>query len=201
MNDDYTSKDYMGMVSWSRGFGSSRPMFGTEIRVSNPVTLTVSHAEQKRDLSRDYYFPRKQIVEVEMSPVQWAEFLTSGNTSGVPCTIRYLDGERMSEPDDSEIRQKYDEEINESFGDFSKIEDTIKSALNSGKPMGKRELEKLLNQVHLAVANTDFVKKSFREDMDKIVSKAKAEFNAYVENRIYQIGIEAVSSDSVKFLD
>ena len=78
MNDDYKSKDYMGMISWSRGFGSFRPMFGTEIRVSNPVTLSISHAEEKRDLSKNWYSPKGQIVQIEMSPVQWQNSLLLG---------------------------------------------------------------------------------------------------------------------------
>lgn len=201
MSDDYISKDYMGMVSWSRGFGSSRPMFGTEIRVSNPVTLSISHAEEKRNLSKNWYCRRGQIVEVEMSPVQWAEFLTSGNTEGVPCTIKYIGGQKMSEPDDSKMREQYDKELNESFKAFSEIEDTVKSAIDSGKSMGKKSLENLLWKIHRAVADSDFVRKSFKEDMDKIVTKAKAEFNAYIENRMYQIGADAISSDSVKFLE
>ena len=107
----------------------------------------------------------------------------------------------MSEPDDSEMREQYDKELNESFKAFSEIEDTVKSAIDSGKPMGKKSLESLLWKIHRAVADSDFVRKSFKEDMDKIVTKAKAEFNAYVENRMYQIGADAISSDSVKFLE
>lgn len=37
--------------------------------------------------------------------------------------------------------------------------------------------------------------------MSKIVGKANAEFNAYVENRVHEIGIEIIKKDSVKFLE
>ena len=66
--------------------------------------------------------------------------------------------------------------------------------------MGIKDLSSLLNKIHNAMANVDFVKDSFKEDMDKIVTKAKAEFNAYAENRIREIGIENIK-DSVKFLE
>ena len=39
------------------------------------------------------------------------------------------------------------------------------------------------------------------EDMSKIITQAKAEFNAYTETRIREIGIEALKKDSVKFLE
>ena len=90
MFDDEKTKteDYMGMVSWARSCNaSSRNLFGTEIKTNNPITLRINKAEEIRDLSRNWYHSLEQIVEIEMSPVQWAEFLTSGNTSGVPCTI------------------------------------------------------------------------------------------------------------------
>lgn len=195
------NEDYMGMISWSRMSGSARPMFGTEIKTANPIKLEISHAEECRDLSKNWYFPRKQIVEIELSPIQWAEFLTSGNTSGVPCTIKYVNGERMSEPKNTEIFNDYNEEVEEDFNKFKEIEDIVKGAIDSKKPMGMKDLSSLLNKIHNAMANVDFVKDSFKEDMNEIVTKAKAEFNAYAENRIHEIGIESLKSDAVKFLE
>lgn len=148
------------------------------------------------------------IVKIEMSTIQWAEFLTSENTSGVPCTIRYIGGTRMSEPKDSEIKEAYVSEIEESFeafdDSFRKIGEIIKSAIESNKPMSKKALTELLNTIDVlrqnTVANINFVKDSFNEDIDKSVTKAKAEFNAYVENRIQEIGIRTIKKDDVKFI-
>lgn len=209
MFENVKSEDYMGMISWSKTSGSARALFGTEIETANPIKLEISHAEEDRDLSRNWYFPKKKIVEIEMSPIQWAEFLTSGNTSGVPCTIKYLNGERMSEPKPSAIMENYNKEVEEGFDEFGKsfdkVAETLKEQIDSNKPMGKKALEELLRQVeilrHNNVANIKFVKNSFKEDMDGIVTKAKAEFNAYVENRIHEIGIEEIKKDSVKFIE
>ena len=195
------SEDYMGMVSWSKLSGGARPMFGTEIETANPIRLTISHAEEVRDLSRYWFHPKKKIVEIEMSPIQWAEFLTSGNTSGVPCTIKQINSERMSEPKETEMFNDYNEEVEEHFDKFKEIEDVVKSAIDSKKPMGMKDLSSLLNKIHNAIANVDFVKDSFKEDMNNIVGKAKAEFNAYVENRIHEIGIEEIKKGNVKFLE
>lgn len=153
------------------------------------------------NLSKNWYHPKGQIVEIEMSPIQWAEFLTSGNTSGVPCTIRYIGGQKMSEPKDTEIFNDYNEEVENHFDKFKDIENIVKDAIDSKKPMGMKDLSVLLNKIHLAMANVDFVKDSFKDDMNKIITKAKAEFNAYVENRIHEIGIETIKNDSVKFLE
>ena len=201
-NEKTRNEDYMGMISWSKSYNASpRNLFGTEIKTDNPITLRISKAEETRDLSRNWYHSLGQIVEIEMSPIQWAEFLTSGNTSGTPCTIRYIGGQRMSDPKETEMFNDYNEEVEEHFDKFKEIEDVVKSAIDSKKPMGLKDLSSLLNKIHNAIANVDFVKDSFKEDMNNIVGKAKAEFNAYVENRIHEIGIESFKKDSVKFLE
>ena len=201
-NEKTRNEDYMGMVSWSKSYNASpRNLFGTEIKTDNPITLRISKAEETRNLSKNWYHSLGQIVEIEMSPIQWAEFLTSGNTSGTPCTIRYIGGQRMSDPKETEMFNDYNEEVEEHFDKFKEIEDIVKGAINSKKPMGMKDLSSLLNKIHNAMANVDFVKDSFKEDMNNIVTKAKAEFNAYVENRIHEIGIESLKSDAVKFLE
>lgn len=201
-NEKTRNEDYMGMISWSKSYNASpRNLFGTEIKTDNPITLRISKAEETRDLSRNWYHSLGQIVEIEMSPIQWAEFLTSGNTSGTPCTIRYIGEQRMSDPKETEMFNDYNEEIEEHFDKFKEIEDVVKSAIDSKKPMGLKDLNSLLCKIHNVISNMDFVKDSFKEDMNNIVGKAKAEFNAYVENRIHEIGIETIKKDSVKFLE
>lgn len=209
MFDNVKSEDYMGMISWYKTSGSARALFGTEIETENPIRLEIHHAEESRELSKNWHFPRKQIIEIEMSPIQWAEFLTSANTTGVPCTIKQINGERMSEPTSSTIIQDYNKEVDEHFDKFEKsfdsVANTLKEQINSNKPMGKKALEELLREVeilrHNTVSNTEYVKKCFKEDMNSIVTKAKAEFNAYTENRIHEIGIESIKNGTVKFLE
>ena len=70
---------------------------------------------------------------------------------------KYMNGEKMSEPKTSTIKEDYNREVEETFDK--------------------------------------------KEDMDEIVTKAKAEFNAYVENRVHEIGIEEVKKGNVKFLE
>lgn len=62
-------------------------------------------------------------------------------------------------------------EVEEHFDKFKEIEDVVKGVIDSKKPMDMKGLSSLLN---------------------KIVGKAKAEFNAYVENCIHEIDIETI---------
>ena len=205
------SEDYMGMISWSRlSYGSVRPHFGTDVKTSHSIRLEISTAKESSELSHNWYFADKRIIEVEMSPIQWAEFLTSGNTTGVPCTLKWQVGKGfMSEPKETTIEEDYNKEVDEAFSkfddSFDKVAKTLKEQIDTNKPMGKKSLEELLRQVEilksLATGNIKFVKDFFKEDMSKIVTQAKAEFNAYTETRIREIGIEALKKDSIKFLE
>lgn len=211
MFENEKSEDYMGMISWSRlSCGSARPHFGTDVKTSYPISLEISTAKESRELSRNWYFADKKIIEVEMSPIQWAEFLTLGNTTGVPCTIKWQVGKGLiSEPKETTIEEDYNEEVDKAFSkfddSFDKVAKTLKEQIETNKPMGKKSLEELLRQIEilksLTTKNIKFVKDSFKEDMSKIVTQAKAEFNAYTETRIREIGIEALNKDSVKFLE
>lgn len=206
--NEVKSEDYMGMVAWHRNMGTPRTLFGTEIQ-SNPITLTIKRASEERYLNRNWYHEEKPIVEIEMSPVQWAEFLTNGNTTGVPCTIVHIEGKSMSKPKISEIAKQYSKEVEESFdrfgGSFDDITKIIKSTLDANKSMSKKQMEEILSIIDTAkykvVADAKYVKSSFKEDMEEILTKAKAEFNAYTETRIREIGIEALKKDSIKFLE
>ena len=209
MLEDEKSEDYMGMISWHKNTGTPKTLFGTEIQ-SNPITITIKRATECRELNRNWYLEHGKLVEIEMSPIQWAEFLVSGNTSGVPCTLRWLIKEGyMSEPKAPEIAKQYDDEVKLAFDEFGnsldKISNLVKSVLDSNKSMTKKQMEELLSIIdvskHKVVADAEYVKESFKEDMEGMVTKAKAEFNAYVENRVHEIGIEELKKGNVKFLE
>ena len=184
-----------------------QPMFGTEIKTSNPVKIVISNAAEEREINRNWIFTKERIVELEMSPIQWAEFLTSGNTEGVPCTLKYIRGEgNLSEPKVENIKKVYNDEVEQHFDeikeDFSALSSKVKAlSMKIGKSNTK-ELEDLLYKLNMNItSNMDYIKKCFKEDMTEMVGKAKAEFNAYVEDRIQEIGIESIKNGTVQFLE
>lgn len=208
MFENEKQEDYMGKIAWSR-MNCSHPqaMFGTEIKTSNPVKITISNATEERDLNHNWYFTKDRIVELEMTPIQWAEFLTSGNTEGVPCTLKWIRGQGyLSEPKCEDIKKVYNNEVEQHFDeikeDFSALSSKVKAlSMKLGKANTK-ELEDLIYKLNMNMnSNMDYIKSCFKEDMSNMVTKAKAEFNAYVEDRIQAIGIESLKSDSVKFLE
>ena len=208
MFENEKAEDYMGRISWHRmSCSSPQAMFGTEIKTSNPIKIEICNAAEERDLNRNWIFTKNKIIELEMTPIQWAEFLTSGNTEGVPCTLKWICGQGyLSEPKCEDIKKVYNGEVEQHFDEIKEDFSALKSKVQAlSMKLGKantKELEDLIYKLNMNInSNMDYIKSCFKEDMTEIVTKAKAEFNAYVENRICEIGIESLKSDSVQLLD
>lgn len=208
MFENKKQEDYMGKISWSRVMCSHpQPMFGTEIKTSNPVKIEITNASEERGLNRNWFFTEERIVELEMTPIQWAEFLTSGNTEGVPCTLKFIRGQGiLSEPKVEDVKKVFNNEVEQHFDeikeDFSVLSSKVKAlSMKIGKTNTK-ELEDLLYKLNMNItSNMDYIKKSFKEEMTKMVGKAKAEFNAFIETRVHEIGIEELKKGNVSFLE
>ena len=82
---DREEHESYGLVGVSRISGSDRNLFGSSIRHKNTMMLRVKRANKERHLNRDWYHANETIVEVEMSPVQYAEMISSPNVGeGIP---------------------------------------------------------------------------------------------------------------------
>lgn len=208
MADKHERKDYMGTISWSRLMcGAPQPMFGSEIKTDSPICIRICKAYiSDYSSTTDYRVSSEtpSMLEVELTPIQWAEFLTSGNIGdGVPCTITRMDGKRTSPVESRNIAKEYDELIKEKFDNFQgRIKDTekmVKDILESGKSMNKTQMKELLHQLEFTRNNTvdsiNYAKDRFREDMANVVTKSKAEVNAYAELRLSALGAKLLMND------
>lgn len=207
--EELPQKDYMGTISWSRPyFGAPQPMFGSAIKTSHPVCIRIdkAHVIRHGDAADTSILPdNRPYIEVEMTPLQWAEFLTSGGQSeGVPCTITRVDGKSMSKPESELVAQSYLEATNEHFDEFSdgikRFEKKLSDAIESGKPLSKTKMQELLQDMKWfrqnSVANLDFLRTRFMEEMGNIVVKAKTEVNAYAESRLRDLGVKCLMGNA-----
>lgn len=209
MSDNYYEKDYMGVITWGRlQCGAPQPMFGSEIKTDSPVYIRISQASVSNwggtPTDKHIHGKNPAIVEVEMTPIQWAEFLTAGHVDdGVPCTITSLNGKLISPVEMENIAYEYGQHIDEKFNDFrdgiKRFEDEIEQTLESGKSMGKTQMKELLHHMKCfrenTPANIRYAHDRFREDMANIVAKAKAEVNAYAELRLGDYGVKCLMDD------
>lgn len=191
-------KDYMGMISWSKLMcGAPQAMFGSNIKTDHPIVLRISPACLSTDI-REYncdkgiYPINHPYIEVMMTPVQWAEFLTSGGSTGVPCTVSRIDKKFTSPVDDTNVAEEFDADFKTAFektnDKLKNQENIINDIIASGKQMSKKQMKELADNIKWIrqgySSDVSYIRTRFTEEMADIVMKAKAEINAYAELRI-----------------
>ena len=194
-----------GMIGFSRSYGGERYLFGSSILHNNVITLTIREGEVDRSLNRDWYHGRRRLIEVAMSESQFAELITSfGHGDGVPCTLIEVMGERKEECPFENKRIQFENEVKEHIeeihSDTEKLIKEVACLFNEKKTFNKADKEKvtdLLNKINREIkSNTPFIMSQFNEQMDKTVKEAKGEVEAFTQNKMHSLALEALKQDN-----
>jgi len=206
--DTVETHESYGVIGASRITGTVRTLFGSSITHGNSVRLTIKRAEKHRSLSRNWYYGRGIVAEVEMSPTQFAEMITSMNIGdGVPCTLRYTNNyERIADPPDVSQRQVFEEEFENKIETIERLchkgNQEIEECLLKKGTITVSERKKVANTITKLMRIVDdsipFLQKSFNEAMDKTVNEAKGEVEAFVMNKVTSLGIEKMKDDLIQ---
>ncbi len=177
--------------------GGGALLYGSDFQHGHYMVLTIYRSEKHRDLSHDWYFSREKLIEIAMSEAQYATFLSSPNMGdGTPCTIAWLDGERVpaltfGKDRKEQFSKELDHKLDVTNAALVKLREMIE-----GLKVSKRTKEALLNNADSAIrnlnSNTDYVASKFDEHMEKTVEKAKMEVNAYAGNTLRDLGRDAL---------
>jgi hypothetical protein len=189
-----------GRISIYRVTGGSRPLFGSSIRHGETIRITISTASITRDLNTDWIRGEDELIEVEMSPVQFAELLTSMNSSGTPCTILALNGETVPKCEFVEKKEQFQGEFKAKVATIAdymeKMGDAI-SELKSAKSIKKSDvdrLSKMFSSVHMnIVSNLPFTVDCFNEQMERTTLEAKGEIEAYMLHKAMRMAQEGLN--------
>lgn len=191
-----------GMISVSRVSGRTN-LFGSDFAHQNYVVITINDADLRREMSRDWVFPRKQVIEVAMSESQWATFVSSFNTSGIPCTQMWTREQgmvpRLPEP---ETRTKmFKREVEDDLLEALAALDDLTAAIEDGTSgISKKKQEALFAKVRLArnklTSSIPFVADQFDEHMEEGIEKAKVEIHSYANQLFQRAGVEALAGQS-----
>ena len=196
-----------GMVGISHISSTGTILAGSEFKHHHFVELTIRRAERHRDLSRDWWFGREELISIFLSEAQYVELMGRPNMGeGVPCTLNHVMGARMEAPPPPEPRKSQGHSDLEKTA--AKASDAMKEALAvveealaSGK-VGKKQLEKmafsLKCQIENFAPNMKYVVDSFDEAMNATVAKAGIEIEATVSNLALRLGIGEMRRLSVE---
>lgn len=183
-------------ISIAGGQHNGTTLFDSDFVHQNAVRISIKAATRRRDLHRDWIHGGKEYIEIEMSEAQWASFVSTMNVGdGVPCTLRRLDGQRIPKvPYAPRLAASIDEARQAADLAFTAIAEAMAAydALDPKAPAKQRR--GALNNLRSAIANASdnvaYAAKSLGEHAENVVTKARADIEAYVVAKAGQLGIE-----------
>ncbi|MCU7667646.1 hypothetical protein [Bacillus thuringiensis] len=199
MSKEKQTHESFGMLQFSRtSHGGDTQLFGSSIPHRETIRMRIAPGAVERSLNHDYYYAEnKSYIEVEMSHAQFSEAITSMNMgSGVPVTIRRLNGEQIDSIEMKNKRIQFEEEFENTMENImEQLESLVSDSediLRNKKSLTKSDRETILKQLFSIKreigSNMPFVLSQFNESMDKVVHEAKMDMEASAASRLMQLG-------------
>jgi len=189
-----------GVAIVTRGSGSPRTLFQSDLQHNETISLRIETAERGRDLHRDWVHPRKNIIEVEMSLAQWGALVSSmGIGSGVPVTIRWREGKTVPglpfQPRIAEVLGEVKGSVGKLMGQIRARYVAAREALDNkaGVKAQRDTMDSLRAAIANAESNAAFAVESVAEAAETVVAAAKSDIEAHVLNAVQLTGLTQAS--------
>lgn len=204
IGDSVDEHESYGMISLSRQQcgGEGFSLFGSAVHHHTAIRLTISKAERMRDAYTDHYFSKDQLIEIRLSPAQFTGMISNFNTSGIPCTLRWLSGKGyLEQPPTHHIKEEMLDDITEEYAKLRKLARELEVKVESimvgvVKKADKEEIRTLAIHVNNAVnSNLEFLQKRQKDRLERAVSEAKVEVEAAVTGIIHSAGLDAIAKN------
>jgi hypothetical protein len=191
-----------GLIQIMRTQGRTR-LFGSVLgEHMNTVRIRVSHAsEYDRKDGETGYLEEGTVVEIEMSPAQFAEAITTMNIyPGVPCTIRRLGHERVSDVPETEtranaMRNAVDERAAKTKALLTGLGAKLRKVVADSRLTKEQKaafVEPVDEFLREATANLPWMITRVQEEMEGVVSAAKIEVDAALARIVHLAGVHAL---------
>ena len=194
---DLYSHPSFGQLTFGACQGGGIPLFGSSIKHRNTIRMEIKHAEYNRHIGTEYISGREVIVEAMMSPTQFADAITGLNSgSGTPITLEYVTGiGQIKPPEYINKREQFENEFAKTTEHIIERLDGLEAKVN------ERHLPKWVSHEIDVIrgwlkSNHPYMAQQFDEQMDKSVTEAKGEIEAYVSGMVRRLGIEAIRSQA-----
>jgi hypothetical protein len=206
---DFRQKhESFGNISVSRVTGSRRLVGAIADNLPQYIEIRINRADRLIDerLHTEYYFSHgAPLVSVCLSTYQWAELISSLNTTGVPCTIGSVLGVGMEDlPLEAQTPM---EQIAKNIKKESRTETQVEAEFNGkleelrafaeGLGLTKKKLEGISARIDSLRAQVTAPKEAaawatrrVTENCEKAISQARIEIAASVTSFIQQAGVK-----------
>jgi hypothetical protein len=168
-------------------------LFQSDVRHPEYVRVAVHEAVRKRDLKHDWVHPGKLICEVSLSMSQFASFVASGGTSGVPCTVEqagpgsHEPGTRPGLNPASRLSVTHDEVRAAAAAAYAGIkarlgeyEEALRLAGAGSAASRRGALRNLQAAISNAAPNVDYAARRLDEHAEEVVERSRADIEAMV---------------------
>lgn len=190
-----------GTIALNRVSSTGTTLFDSPLKHQHFIKLSIHKATKHRHLNQDWVHADEELIEVHMSEVQFANFITStGIGGGVPCTLSRFDGKGIPECPAEHSRETYENEVKEDLKELSQTLKNLNKLVEeiADKPRlnseDKAKLREAARDAYMKVSDSmPFLHQQFTEAMDKTVSQAKAEIVAHVHQVIQKAGLEKIA--------
>lgn len=194
-----------GVAVVTRGHGTPRALFQSDVLHRDVITLSIQHATRTRDLNHDWVHGREPLVEIEMSLSQWGALVSSvGIGSGIPVTIRRTEGEPFTPelPHQPRLQASVDEASGAVEKMLERAAETlaaVEEAFESKK--GIRAVRDALRDHRAAIANAPsnaaFAIRSVTEAGERVTSQVRADIEAQILTAAQRAGSQPTISAPV----
>ena len=202
-NEFEESHESFGMLSISRCQGDT-PLFGSQLdSLGSFISLKIMEGSVRHSLSRDWYHEGKVLVEVRLSAAQFAQAITTLNSSpSTPCTVVQILGNHLEpvperKTESKQIEEGFREKIRTMASRLAQGRDKAASLLDK-KTITKSDKQELLEVFRSVIQdvkdNMPFVLTSFQESTQKTVAQAKIEVDAFAGMVLQLAGLDAIKN-------
>ena len=196
-----------GMIRFGRTQGS-QTLFGSEVDNQGFISVEIKNGSEYWHLHEKRYSSsgKLSIVRLAMSYAQFSEAITNQNCGeGVPCTLEYINGHRV--PAISQNTVSVGEQIKLDIKKQSKkITDSIDflEGQIEGLSLSEKQKKLLISTLDTTrrelTSNLPFIIDQCEEAVEHITTKAKIEVEAFAQNRIHQLGMQALGEKQGKLI-
>lgn len=177
-------------------------LFDSDIRHNRTIRVSVQRATRKRELHSDWVRGEdRDLIVVELSEAQWASFVSSMDTTGVPCTIRATetDWQVPDLPYNPRLAHSMAEVRDAANQAMVKIKEALADVEAAFEAKaGVKVLREKLRNLHIVVENAPsnmaFAAKSLSEHGENVVQRARADIEAIVQAEATRLGLEVGDS-------
>jgi hypothetical protein len=198
--DDHPSYGLLSLGTMSCSPG--RQLFGAGTKHSHLITLRITRATRSRDNYSESYFDRDRLIEVLLSPAQFANLMTRQNTIGVPCTLNYIKGEgRIEDPPEHNLKQELVNDVDEVYKVVGDRVKTLKAKINNllTGTVKKDAKAEILSMVHMicndVTSNLHYLKERQMKTLERMGTEVVAEAEAAINGLIESRGLQALQDE------